>query len=186
MSSAQEPPALDNYYAVVSAFRDFLTVAVHTILYERDIYPRTSFLKARKYNYPVRQSRHPKVCKWVQDAVAAVEAEMLKVCMMNVHYKAYMAGFSSEESKVTFPRKANGGLNCRERGGCIMLCSSDLYPLFPFCETFVISEYLLPPDTESLDLKVLELWAQRLAAKKDCGNKRRSSSVLHVSMKSNE
>jgi mitotic spindle assembly checkpoint protein MAD2B len=63
----------------VSAFRDFLTVAIHTILYERDIYPRTSFLKARKYNYPVRQSRHPKVCKWIQDAVAAVEVEMLKV-----------------------------------------------------------------------------------------------------------
>lgn len=86
MSTNQAPPALDNYCAVVAAFKDFLTVATHTILYERDIYPRTSFLKARKYNYPVRQSRHPKVCKWVQDAVAAVEAEMLKVCMMTVSY----------------------------------------------------------------------------------------------------
>jgi mitotic spindle assembly checkpoint protein MAD2B len=79
MSNNQDPPVLDTYYAVVLAFKDFLTVAVHTILYERDIYPQTSFLKARKYNYPVRQSRHPKVCKWIQDAVAAVEAEMLKV-----------------------------------------------------------------------------------------------------------
>ena len=74
-----EAPVLDTYQAVVLAYSDFLTVAIHTILYERDIYPRTSFLKARKYNYPVRQSRHPKVCKWIQDAVAAVEAEMLKV-----------------------------------------------------------------------------------------------------------
>ena len=74
-----EAPVLDTYQAVVSAYSDFLTVAIHTILYERDIYPRTSFLKARKYNYAVRQSRHPKVCKWIQDAVAAVEAEMLKV-----------------------------------------------------------------------------------------------------------
>jgi mitotic spindle assembly checkpoint protein MAD2B len=79
MSTTQQDPPLSNYHAVVSAFRDFLTVAIHTILYERDIYPRTSFLKARKYNYPVRQSRHPKVCKWIQDAVAAVEVEMLKV-----------------------------------------------------------------------------------------------------------
>jgi len=69
---------LDTYQAVVSTFCEFLTVAIHTILYERNIYPRTSFLTARKYNYPVRQNRHPKVCKWIQDAVAAVEAEMLK------------------------------------------------------------------------------------------------------------
>lgn len=75
----QEAPVLDTYAAVVSAFIDFLTVAIHTILYERDIYPRTSFLKARKYNYPVRQSRHPKVCSWIQDAVSAVRTEMLKV-----------------------------------------------------------------------------------------------------------
>lgn len=74
-----EAPVLDTYYAVVAAYRDFLTVAIHTILYERNIYPQASFIRARKYNYPVRQSRHPRVCKWVMDAVAAVEAEMLKV-----------------------------------------------------------------------------------------------------------
>lgn len=74
-----EAPILDTYHAVVSAFSDFLTVAIHTILYERNIYPQSSFLTARKFNCPVRQSRHPKVCKWIQDAVAAVEAEMLKV-----------------------------------------------------------------------------------------------------------
>ncbi len=74
-----EAPVLYTYHAVVAAYSDFLTVAIHTILYERNIYPQTSFIKARKYNYPVRQSRHPKVCKWIMDAVAAVEAEMLKV-----------------------------------------------------------------------------------------------------------
>ncbi|KAL8857460.1 MAG: hypothetical protein Q9178_005954 [Gyalolechia marmorata] len=73
-----DAPVLDTYYAVVSAFSDFLTVAIHTILYERNIYPQSSFLAARKFNCPVRQSRHPKVCQWIQDAVAAVEAEMLK------------------------------------------------------------------------------------------------------------
>ncbi|MCJ1435208.1 hypothetical protein MMC27_004580 [Xylographa pallens] len=77
--STLNPPVLDNYQAVVAEFCEFLTVAVHTILYERDIYPRTSFISARKYNFPVRQNRHPKVCKWIQDAVAAVGAELLKV-----------------------------------------------------------------------------------------------------------
>lgn len=80
-----DAPVLDTYQAVVSAYSDFLTVAIHTILYERNIYPQTTFLKARKYNYPVRQSRHPKVCKWIQDAVAAVEAEMLKVISSNFY-----------------------------------------------------------------------------------------------------
>ena len=70
---------LDSYETLVSSFTEFLTVAVHTILYERNIYPRTSFLNARKYNYPVRQSRHPQVCKWIQDAIAAVQTELLKV-----------------------------------------------------------------------------------------------------------
>lgn len=78
-SNSYDTPVLDTYHAVVLAFSDFLTVAIHTILYERDIYPRESFLSARKYNYPVKQSRHPKVCKWILDAVAAVEVEMLKV-----------------------------------------------------------------------------------------------------------
>lgn len=78
-SYSSELPVLDTYHAVVSAFSDFLTVAIHTILFERDIYPKSSFLKARKYNYPVRQSRHPTVCQWIRDAVAAVEVEMFKV-----------------------------------------------------------------------------------------------------------
>ncbi|KAL8938685.1 MAG: hypothetical protein Q9211_003087 [Gyalolechia sp. 1 TL-2023] len=80
----EEAPTLDTYHAVVSAFSDFLTVAIHTILYERDIYPRPSFVTARKFNYPVRQSRHPKVCKWIQDAVAAVEVEILKCALSAV------------------------------------------------------------------------------------------------------
>lgn len=84
---------LDNYQAVVSAFSEFLTVAVHTILYERDIYPRTSFLSARKYNYPVRQNRHPKVCQWIMDAVAAVETELLKVCAF--HHTPHVPRFVS-------------------------------------------------------------------------------------------
>lgn len=59
-------------------------MAVHTILYERSIYPKTSFLTARRYNHPVRQSRHPKVCEWINDAVAAIEGELLKGVVASV------------------------------------------------------------------------------------------------------
>ena len=71
------PSSINSYAALISVFCDFLTVATHTILFERNIYPPDSFLSARKYNYAVRQSRHPKVCQWVTDAIAAVETELL-------------------------------------------------------------------------------------------------------------
>jgi hypothetical protein len=76
---ASSTAQIDTYAAVVAAFGDFLTVAIHTILYVRNIYPEESFLKTRKYNFPVQQNRHPKVCKWITDAVEAVETELLKV-----------------------------------------------------------------------------------------------------------
>lgn len=72
------------YAALCSTFTAFLTVAIHTILYERGIYPVETFLTARAYNFPVRQSRHPLVCQWVNDAVAAVEAELLKQTVARV------------------------------------------------------------------------------------------------------
>nr|POE72429.1 dna polymerase zeta processivity subunit [Quercus suber] len=72
------------YRKIVTAFTDFALVAIHTILYERKIYPQTSFLTARKYNFPVHQSRHPKVCEWINDAVNALEQELLKCTVARV------------------------------------------------------------------------------------------------------
>jgi mitotic spindle assembly checkpoint protein MAD2B len=68
----------NTFAALISNFGDFLTVAIHTIIYERHIYPLNTFITAKKWNYPIRQSRHPKVCKWINDAVAAVQEELLK------------------------------------------------------------------------------------------------------------
>jgi mitotic spindle assembly checkpoint protein MAD2B len=68
----------NTYASLISNFGDFLTVAIHTILYERHIYPLPTFITAKKWNYPIRQSRHPKVCKWINDAVAAVQEELFK------------------------------------------------------------------------------------------------------------
>ena len=79
MDPSYEVPILHNYESVVDAFAEFLTISIHVILYERHIYPSNSFLAARRYNVPVHQSRHPKVCQWVNDAVEAVRTELLKV-----------------------------------------------------------------------------------------------------------
>ena len=75
---------VSTFRGLVSAFTDFITVAIHTILYERSIYPRTSFLTARRYNHPVRQSRHPKVCEWINDAILAVETQLLNGVVSSV------------------------------------------------------------------------------------------------------
>lgn len=71
-------PSPPTFRGLIAAFTDFLTIATHTILYERSVYPRTSFLSAKKYNHLARQSRHPKVCDWINDAITAVETELLK------------------------------------------------------------------------------------------------------------
>ncbi|KAL7629003.1 hypothetical protein AAE478_000521 [Parahypoxylon ruwenzoriense] len=59
------------------SFSQFLTVCIHNILYYRSIYPAQTFLTSRAYNLPVHQSRHPKVCSWIRDAVDAVKAQLV-------------------------------------------------------------------------------------------------------------
>ncbi|QDS74172.1 hypothetical protein FKW77_001823 [Venturia effusa] len=77
--------AVPNTFAsIVANFAEFLTVAIHTIIWERGIYPDTSFIKAKKYNSPVRQSRHPKVCEFILAAVDAVREQLLKGTLQQV------------------------------------------------------------------------------------------------------
>lgn len=64
--------------ALAASFSNFLTVSIHQILFLRSVYPRATFLPVRAYNYPVRQSRHPKVCDYINDVSIAVGTEILK------------------------------------------------------------------------------------------------------------
>ncbi|KAH5679549.1 hypothetical protein HBI21_077340 [Parastagonospora nodorum] len=65
------------YLEALSAFTTFLTAYTHTLLYLRSLYPRASFANSRFHNASVWQSRHPLVCEWIRDAVAAVREELL-------------------------------------------------------------------------------------------------------------
>ncbi|KAI9842187.1 MAG: hypothetical protein M1837_007400 [Sclerophora amabilis] len=102
-------PVLTTYASIVSTFTSFLTVAIHTIIYERGIYPSNTFLSARKYNFPVRQNQHPKVCKWINDAVAAVEIEMLKVDALLIGSLSHPFSSSSTSSNCS-PHHGNSEL----------------------------------------------------------------------------
>lgn len=68
--------ALDQAHVLLSAFSGFLTVAIHNILFYRNVYPPATFLSTRAHNLAVHQSRHPRVCAWVRDAVEAVAAQL--------------------------------------------------------------------------------------------------------------
>jgi mitotic spindle assembly checkpoint protein MAD2B len=78
MQQADNTTVPTTYRSLVAHFLDFLTVSIHTILYERGTYPKKSFISTRKYNYPVRQSRVPEVCEWINKAVDAIESELLQ------------------------------------------------------------------------------------------------------------
>ena len=65
-------------------------VAVHTILYVRQIYPADLFIRRKKYDTPVFQSRHPALNAYISGAVKAVGEELklvsvitLRVCLVN-------------------------------------------------------------------------------------------------------
>ena len=63
---------------LLTSFTHFLTVCIHNILYYRNLYPAQTFLTSRAYNLPVHQSRHPRVCAWVRDAVDALRAQLVR------------------------------------------------------------------------------------------------------------
>ena len=48
---------------------DFLNVAVHQILFHRDVYPEDVFSHAKKYGVPVRMSRHPDLNQYIFDSL---------------------------------------------------------------------------------------------------------------------
>ncbi|KAF8167664.1 DNA-binding protein [Crassisporium funariophilum] len=60
----------------VQAITEFIEVAIHTILYVRQIYPADIFVRRKKYDTPVFQSRHPVLNEYISGAVKAVGDEL--------------------------------------------------------------------------------------------------------------
>jgi len=51
-------------------------VAIHTILYVRQVYPADLFVRRKKYETPVYQSRHPGLNEYIAGAVKAISDEL--------------------------------------------------------------------------------------------------------------
>lgn len=76
----------------LGAFTTFIAAYLHTLLYLRDIYPRTSFVQSRFHNTSVYQSRHPLVCEWITDAITAVRDELLEGTVARIAIVIFSTG----------------------------------------------------------------------------------------------
>lgn len=91
-----------------TSFASFLTVSVHTVLYYRAIYPKETFLSAKAFNLPVHQSRHPKVCAWINDAVDAVMTQLAKGTVNRVAVVIH-SPLDSSPFEISSPRQSAPG-----------------------------------------------------------------------------
>lgn len=60
-------------------------VAIHAILYVRQIYPPDLFVRRKKYDLPVFQSRHPALNEYISGAVKAIADELVMVSLCNLN-----------------------------------------------------------------------------------------------------
>eukprot|EP00055_Hartaetosiga_balthica_P009869 m.40475 g.40475 ORF g.40475 m.40475 type:complete len:105 (+) comp6929_c3_seq2:160-474(+) len=63
---------------------ELLEMAVHTILYVRDVYPAHLFEKRKKYGIPVQVSRHPQLTAYIADVICQIRLWMEKGMLYNV------------------------------------------------------------------------------------------------------
>ncbi|KAF2496322.1 DNA-binding protein [Lophium mytilinum] len=84
----------ETYIQNLTHFTTFLTAYTHTLLALRNLYPRATFLTARFHNTAIFQNRHPAVCGWITDAIAAVRTELLKGTVARVVVAIYNAADS--------------------------------------------------------------------------------------------
>jgi hypothetical protein len=77
-----------------SRFPCTVEVAIHTILYVRQVYPADLFVRRKKYETPVYQSRHPGLNEYIAGAVKAISDELALVSMS--------APFASNAVKLGF------------------------------------------------------------------------------------
>ncbi|KAM0512455.1 hypothetical protein ACHAPE_008778 [Trichoderma viride] len=97
-STSSSGPSLPLFAAapLLSTFTSFLTIAIHSLLYHRNLYPPASFLTARAFNLAVHQSRHPAVCTWINDAVSAISNQLNAGTARRIVFVVH----SSDSSKV--------------------------------------------------------------------------------------
>jgi mitotic spindle assembly checkpoint protein MAD2B len=60
----------DLHSNLVSCFLEFLEVAVHTVLYTRNLYHKEAFERCRAFNTFTRRSRHPELNSYISSTIS--------------------------------------------------------------------------------------------------------------------
>ncbi|KKA27282.1 hypothetical protein TD95_003475 [Thielaviopsis punctulata] len=110
------PISISTANALLGAWSDFLTIALHTLLYHRGIYPRRTFLTARAFGAVVHQSRHPRVISWIRTAVEAVKEQIRTGAVERVVLVLYspipLAPTTPQPSvSIAIPTEPNGSVS---------------------------------------------------------------------------
>jgi mitotic spindle assembly checkpoint protein MAD2B len=103
------------YTETLDAFTNFLTAYIHTLLYLRSLYPRTSFVHSRFHNTSAYQSRHPLVCEWIRDAVDAIKTELLDGTVSRIGIVIFHYGDGSKTGSGGSGEKGTGDVQIMER-----------------------------------------------------------------------
>lgn len=91
-------------------------VAVHTILYVRHVYPADLFVRRRKYDTPVYQSRHPALNEYIAGAVKAVTDELALVSAFHSSCSQIDRPVEKVITDCGFGRRHGGGRECTRLG----------------------------------------------------------------------
>ena len=103
------------YLETLNSFNNFLVAYIHTLLYLRSLYPRTSFVHSRFHNTSVYQSRHPLVCEWIRDAVDAVRTELLDGTVSRIAIVIFSYGNSNKNGGGSAGGSGPGDVQIMER-----------------------------------------------------------------------
>jgi len=102
-------------HTAVDAFTKTLTVATHRILHARNIYPARSFIRAKDYGLEVYQSRHPDVCKFINNEIADIHRKILSGTVRRIFVAIFVQGLPREHSVFDITRMSK--LKPRTIGG---------------------------------------------------------------------
>ncbi|KAI9646824.1 hypothetical protein NHQ30_004823 [Ciborinia camelliae] len=90
-----QPPPLSTPHSLHTHLLNFLTLSIHTILHARGLYPASTFLLTRAFNFPVPQNRHPVLCAYINSCVSALTPHLQSGSLSSVSIVIYSSSTST-------------------------------------------------------------------------------------------
>ncbi|KAI8812601.1 DNA-binding protein [Cladochytrium replicatum] len=149
-----------SYFGRILVYRDalveFLEVAIHLILYLRNVYPAAWFDRAMKYKIPVWQSSHPGLKKYIQDILKNLRPDLEKGVVRLVYCVVVDDATKTPVEKFTFQMKSllKSATEDVKRATLTSINSGDIEQ---HLKTFLLKlntcEALLAPNPPAMDIE---------------------------------